>query len=132
MKNPIGQAKDLLIEKSNELIEGRLSYSKEKTLVISSSIGDFILRHSEVVGKLAAATGLSLDEVEDLIRESATVVTFSALAGWELTRKGGALIGLKGAAVGASVGLTVVIGRFSIKMLLTKLENDEYELLPEN
>lgn len=110
MKKKINLSK-VILSKSLQLIEDR--FSKEEYLILGSTVSEFLLKQRTILKNLASRSGLDYEMVEKLIQESATILVVTTLAGRDLLRKG-----LKGAFIGAGVGMVMVLGNITLKVYL--------------
>ena len=69
---------------------------------------------------LTSKSGLSLDELQEILERSVSIMTFSTLIGWDFGKRVSGIEGLKGAAIGASIGLVLMIGQITIKIIVKR------------
>lgn len=90
---------------------------------VSEKIGERLIKQKALMLALTERTGLKVEEIQDLIQSSATILSFSSLIGWDFGSRVSKLEGLKGAAIGATVGFCLVIGHVAVKIILRKHED---------
>lgn len=109
----IGKAVSLMM---NPMVRSRYQETSEK-------LSHYMLEQKSLLKTFTKKSGLSVDEIQDLIQSSATILSFSGLIGWDLGSRVNTIEALKGAAIGATIGLCLVVGHMVIRIFLRKQEN---------
>ena len=89
----------------------------------SERVKELLYKQKNFFHKLTSKSGLSLDEIQEVIERSVSIMTFSTLIGWDFGKRVNGIEALKGAAIGASIGLCLVIGHITIKIILKRHEH---------
>lgn len=100
---------------------------------IAERIHRSLLKNDVITDYLQEKLPLGEKEISELIRKSITAVTFTTLLGWDFGARISRLEALRGALVGASIGVCLVVGHLTFKLLIRAtvegLEVAEVEIL---
>ncbi len=95
---------------------GKLSNLKLRAVdytIVARTIEELILRQERFIDRVSWRSDLPPKVIRTLIHESTTIMTFASLAGFDLG-------GLKGAAIGATVGVLIVVGNIAFRIFFIR------------
>ena len=109
MKNPL--LKITILGKVTQLKTRIKDYS-----LVANTLEEFVLRQEKFIERVSWRSELPPKLIKTLIHESTTIMTFATLLGFDIA-------GLKGAAVGATIGGVIVIGNVAFRIIFIRKLN---------
>lgn len=92
--------------------------------LVASTLEEFVLRQEKFIERVSWKSDLPPKLVKTLIHESTSIMTFATLLGFDIAS-------FKGAAVGATVGIIVVIGNVAFRVIFIRgLKDIDLEVVP--
>ncbi len=100
-------------------IFGKFTRVKARTRdyrLVAYTLEEFVLRQERFIDRVSWRSQLPPRLIKSIIHDSATIMTFATLLGFDIAS-------LKGAAIGAAVGSVIVVGNATVQIILVRKQD---------
>lgn len=94
--------------------------ARHRYTTVTEKVLELISKQNNLLLMLENISGLKGEEFNEVLKKCVNIMTYSTLIGWDFGLRVNRFEAFKAAAIGATIGLCLVVGQITITLLLQK------------